>query len=65
MLEGSESFNLIISSSFVAQEIIVGNPGVVTVTIMDDEGESDCCWLSSYLASYLQISYVVLRFDYW
>ena len=41
MLEGNESFYLTINSTFVAQEIIVDNPGVVTVTIVDDEGEID------------------------
>ena len=46
LLEGSEEFNLTISHNIMDQEIIVDNPSTITVTIVDDEGESDYCRLT-------------------
>ena len=38
ILEGSESFNLIIDSSSLPNEVTITNPNQTTVTIVDDDG---------------------------
>ena len=39
ILEGNENFNLFIDQTSLPYRVICGIPGLVTVTIVDDDGE--------------------------